>query len=121
MVTPADISEELGLPLEEVQRAFLSLRRQGLVRLDGLTHEDPAGVIMDVSGDAYLRVGLYPDGDDAVSRLVKALTQAADHVDDPEEKSRLRRLADNAGTVSRDVLAAVLATVISGGIGTIGN
>lgn len=57
-------------------------------------------------------------GDEAISRRTDALRHAANQVDDPEEGSRLRRLADNAGSVSRDVLAAVLATVITGGIAT---
>ena len=40
----------------------------------------------------------------------------ADQTPDPVEKSKLRALADNAGAVSRDVLAGVLTAVITGGV-----
>ena len=80
----------------------------------------PAGIV-EVSGEAYLLTGLHPNGDDAVSQLVSALRQAADEVADPEEKSRLRKLADGVGGVSRDVLSGVLTTVITAaGRGMIG-
>lgn len=112
----SQLAQELDRDPEEVKRAFASLERQRLIRLDGKSFGDRIGCMRDVAGEAYLRVGLYPDGDEAISHLISALRQAADRVDDPEEKSRLRRLADNAGGVSRDVLAAVLATVITGGL-----
>lgn len=67
----------------------------------------------DISGDAYLLTGLHPNGDDAVSQLVSALRQAADEVSDPDEKSRLRKLADGVGGVSREVLSGVLTAVIT--------
>lgn len=114
----SNVADELGRDPEEVKRAFASLERQRLITLDGKSFGDRVGHMRDVSGAAYLRVGLYPDGDEAISRLISALRQAADQVDDPEEKSRLRRLADNAGSVSRGVLASVLAAVITGGIGS---
>lgn len=57
--------------------------------------------------------GLHPNGDNAVTQLINALRQAAEYEVDPDERSRLRKLADNAGGVSRDVLANVLATVIA--------
>jgi hypothetical protein len=105
------LAEAAGLDLGTTARAIRALERRGLVtpdeRLSGV-----AGVEA-VSGEAYLLTGLHPNGDDAVTQLISALRQAAEHEADPDERSRLRKLADNAGGVSRDVLANVLATVIT--------
>jgi hypothetical protein len=51
--------------------------------------------------------------DDAASRLIAAIHQAAELIEDSDEKSRLRRLADTALDYGRSVLADVLATVIT--------
>jgi len=59
---------------------------------------------------------LHPDGDEAVSRLVSALRQAADQVDNPDEKRRLRNLADEVPGVGRNVLGGVLTAVLTGSI-----
>lgn len=108
-----------GLSLGEIAQAVRALERRGLIEVE----EALGGVtgIREVSGEAYLLTGLHPNGDDAVSQLVSALRQAADEVADPEEKSRLRKLADGVGGVSRDVLSGVLTTVITAaGRGMIG-
>lgn len=100
-----------GLSAELVGLAAKALERRGLV-----SGEHSFGgflAITNVSGEAYLLTGLHPDGDDAVSQFASALRQAADHEADPEEKSRLRQLADGLGGVSRDVLSGVLTTVIT--------
>lgn len=114
-VRVADLVTDTGLTKGEVERAGLALERRGLLETMGVT-EMPVLRLKNLSGEAYFLTGLHPDGDDAVSRLVDALRQAADQVSDPEEKSRLRRLADNAGSVSRDVLAGVLSAVITAGM-----
>lgn len=109
------LATDTGLSVEDVKRAGSALSRRDLLTASG-AWGDPIQRVSELSGEAYLLTGLHPDGDDAVTRLVDALRQAADQTNDPEEKSKLRRLADNAGGVSRDVLAAVLATVITGGL-----
>lgn len=96
---------------EEVSRAIAALDRRGLVR--GAPMSGGFYGVNEVSGEAYLLTGLHPNGDDAVSQLVSSLRQAADEVSDPEEKSRLRKLADGVGGVSREVLSGVLTTVIT--------
>lgn len=102
-----EVADAIGLSRDEVQRAGAALKRRGLVDAFGSTQSEVLR-FRNLSGEAYLLTGLHPGGDDAVSDLIALLRQAADQVDDPEEKSRLRRLADNAGGVSRDVLAGVL-------------
>ena len=112
MPAPGAVAEALGMTQEEVSLAAKALRRRGLV-----DHQPAAGghvlFFKSLSGDAYLLTGLHPSGDDAVSQLFSALRQAADEVVDPEEKSKLRKLADGVGGVSREVLGGVLTTVIT--------
>lgn len=114
-VTVEEIEADTGLDREQVERAATELSRRDFFEVRGAFGR-PVMRVHDLSGQAYLFTGLHPDGDDAISRLIDALRQAAEQVSDPAEKSRLRRLADNAGSVSRDVLAAVLAAVITGGL-----
>ncbi len=119
-VRVGDVAEALEMATSEVAAAGRALERRGLVTTKG-TAEQRVLIFGDVSGEAYMLTGLHPNGDDAVSQLVSALRQAADEVADPEEKSRLRKLADGVGGVSRDVLSGVLTTVITAaGRGMIG-
>ncbi len=105
-----DVAEALALPVEEVRLAGAALKRRGLVDAFGVA-EQPVLQFRDLSGEAYLLTGLHPSGDDAVSELVALLRQAADQVDDPQEKTRLRAFADAAGGISRTVLGGVLTTL----------
>jgi hypothetical protein len=115
-----DVAAALSMSPEDVHRSGRALKRRGLVEAL-IPLKGPAVQFANVSGEAYLLTGLHPNGDDAVSQLVSALRQAADQVADPEEKSKLRKLADGVGGVSRDVLANVLAAVITAaGRGAIG-
>lgn len=107
-----EVAASTGLDEKRVRLAGRALARRGLVEIVGVA-EEPVLAFTDVSGHAYLLTGLHPDGDDAVSKLVNALRQAADQVADPEEKSRLRKLAEQVGGVSRDVLTGVLTAVIT--------
>lgn len=68
------------------------------------------------SAEAYTLTGLHPDGDDAVTQLITMLRQAAEQTNDPEERTRLGKLADVAGGASRSVLAGVLTTLASGAV-----
>jgi hypothetical protein len=105
------LSAATGLERAQVALAIAALGRRDYVK----PTKTMVGIIgvSSVSGSAYLLTGLHPDGDSAVSQLVSALHQAADEVEDADEKSRLRKLADGVGGVSREVLAGVLTTVIT--------
>lgn len=106
------VADAVGLPVEQVQLAGAALKRRGLVDAVG-SLGNPVVRFRELSGEAYLLTGLHPNGDDAVSALVSALRQAADQAKDPEEKSRLRSLADGALGVTREVLAGVLTAAIA--------
>lgn len=109
------IAATLGMDEADVQNAIRALTVRELVKPAG-AWGGPIGVD-GVSAEAYFLTGLHPDGDELVSQLVSALQQAAELTPDKDEKSKLRRLADQAGLVSRDTLAAVLAAVVTGSAG----
>lgn len=110
------IADDTGLDIDTVSLAGASLKRRGLVEGVG-SWGAPVQRFTGVSAEAYFLTGLHPDGDDAVSQLISALRQAAEQSTDPDERSRLRKLADAAGGVSRDVLAGVLTAITTGAIG----
>ena len=56
----------------------------------------------------------HPDGDDALSRLISVLTQAAERTGDAEEKSRLRRAADALIALGGQVGAGVMTAYLTG-------
>ncbi len=111
-----DVADHLGMTEQDVENAGMALARRGLVEVRGM---DAWRVFdfLDASGEAYLLTGLHPSADDQVSAFVAALRQAADLIDDPDEKSRLRRLADEALGLSRSVLGGVLTAVATGVVG----
>jgi hypothetical protein len=57
--------------------------------------------------------GLWPDGDTAVEQLLTALRQAEDLTDDPDDKTALRKAGSQLATVSRGVIAEVIAAVVT--------
>jgi hypothetical protein len=81
-----------------------------------ITLQAPAVQFSDVSGDAYLLTGLHPDGNDLADRLIDALQQAAEQVNDPEEKSKLRRAASAIRDIGTNVIGGVLTAAITGGM-----
>ncbi len=106
-----DIANALGIENDKVVLAAKALDRRDLVALD----QGYGGTVnfLDVSGEAYLITGLHPNGEDALTGLVEALQQAADQVDDPEERSRLRRAAEAVRGVSRDIMTGVLTAYLT--------
>lgn len=109
-----ELATATGLGPEQVRLAVAALERRGLVEafhtLGGVVS------ISSVAGEACFTTGLHPEGDDMVSQLMSALRQAAERSPDASEKTRLRKLADAAGDVTRDVLAGVLISLASGQI-----
>lgn len=106
-VAVSDVAKALAMEGQDVQLAGAALKRRGLVDTIGAF----GGQVLRfryLSAEAYFLTGLHPSADDAVSQLVELLRQAADQVDDPQEKSRLRAMADAAGGISREILGGVL-------------
>ncbi len=109
-----EVGAALDMPVEQVQLAGAALKRRGLVDAFGAMQAEVLR-FRGLSGEAYFRTVRHPSGDDAVSALVDALRQAADQTTDPDEKSRLSPLADNALGVGRTVLGGVLVSVLTMG------
>jgi DNA-binding transcriptional MocR family regulator len=109
-----EIADAVGMDREQVARAGAALLRRGLVEAVGEPRRSRCCGSPTSPPRRISFTGLHPSGDDAITNLVSALRQAADHVDDPAEKSRLRTLADQALHVSRDVLGGVLVAVMTG-------
>jgi hypothetical protein len=104
------VAQALHLEPEEVERAAAAHERRGLVTL---TQDTGPVRFTDVSGSAYLMTGLHPDADDALSRLIQVLEQAAERTSDLDQRTRLRRAADALLGVSRDVMTGVLTAYLS--------
>jgi hypothetical protein len=105
------IVQATGLSPEQVTLAALALRRRGLIDFTQYAGGD-FSMIKEISGSAYFITGLHPSGDDAISSLIDALRQAEESVDDPEEKTLLRRAGGAIGSVSQNVMGQVLAAYI---------
>lgn len=108
-----DVADALGMDPDLVQKAGRALERRGLVSLQAKSADGNFYLFGDVSGAAYLITGLHPDGDDALSRLIDGLRQAAEQTGDEDERGRLRRAADALGSVTRDIGVQVLTAVIT--------
>ena len=102
-----------GLPADDVERAFYAL--QGTFTgpvLARLGTGPEALYVKEVTGEARQAVGQWPTADSLVSQLTEAFKAAADQAGDPEEKGRLRRLAELLGGAGRDIAVSVISHVI---------
>lgn len=105
------IAQATGLSEDLVERSLAALERRGFLQTEGALSGLPD--VTDVAGAAYLITGLHPDGEDALSRLIEGLQQAAEQAGDENERSRLRRAAEALGAVTRDVAAGVITAVLT--------
>ena len=62
-------------------------------------------------------VGLWPDDSETADALLSLLREAENSVDDPEEKNLIRRAGGALGSISKDVLADVLAAYVRSQVG----
>ena len=113
-----EIMRRTGFDGDTVQRALLALAAEHppfFMHTDGSTMAGP--FIVDVSsptGHARRTVGTWPPPPEAwADRLIEAINEAADSEPDPEQRSKLRRLAGAVAEVGRGVFSEVIATVIT--------
>ena len=105
---------------DDVGRAFDSLIPS---YFDGKVHRAAGGVVYVATAKRLTErgrraTGLWPDGDTAVDQLLSAIRQAEDLTDDPDDKSALRKAGGQPATVSRSVIAEVIAAVVTRQAGT---
>lgn len=70
-------------------------------------------VVDDLTERGRRATGLWPDGDTAVEQLLSALRRAEDLSQDENEKSALRKAGGQLASVSRSVVAEVIAAVVT--------
>lgn len=108
----SDLPSLTGLEQREVDRALVALRDADMISGIDTTSHDGFGMLeIRILPAGRRATGQWPSGD-PVQALVRLLEQRAEAADDPEEKGRLRRLADDAKDVSKQALGEILAVLI---------
>jgi hypothetical protein len=111
---PEVVAAELGIETDDAVRSMVWLHDAGYV--EALTADSMGGKYRLVTGlteRGRRVVGIWPS-EDSVDALVDALDRAADEADDPEEESKLRKLATGFRNVSKKISTAVIAAYIAG-------
>lgn len=106
---PGDLYMETLASLEDDGFLQVATIRDGAGRLHG-AH------VQRLTPKGRRQVGQWPS-DDVVTELLAGLQAKIDAEPDPVERSRLERLRDAAGEVSRSVLSAVVTAAAKGALG----
>jgi hypothetical protein len=115
-ISARDIANALNQDSDEVIAALESMAKPGgwvegkALRGDSRTIHF---VVEDLTERGRRATGLWPDGENAVEQLLSALRQAEELTNDPDDKTALRKAAGQLATVSRSVLAEVIAAVVT--------
>lgn len=72
--------------------------------------------IQAVSAEARRLVGQWPSAVDYLDRLLVALEERAADMDDPEQRSKLRKAAEYLGGMSREVAVGVATAALGGAV-----
>lgn len=104
------IAAALNMPPDDLEVSIQNLERGAY--LSNITWTFGGFHVGNITERALRATGIWPSGEGA-DALVDALRQAEDTVDDPEEKTIIRRAAGALGSVSRDVMVDVMAAVIA--------
>lgn len=109
------IAAALNLSPEIVYRSVRILESDGL--LEGVWMQPSThGRITQISGRARQLVGQWPTPETAADRLLAALDALASQSPDEPTRTRARTVREQVGGFSRDTLAAIAATIITGQI-----
>ncbi len=114
LVTVRDIAGETGLEPETVDRALEALEGPYVVEYEQFaTGGDPSSWrVRKVTAAARQAVGQWPTAEGLITRLTEALSDAAEHEPDPEQKSRLRAIASSLGGSARQIAIDVAARIV---------
>lgn len=96
-----------------VEGGYLRERQVEMHSMDGTRTVYPWGSWLVLTERGRRTVGLWPDGDAAVAQLLSALRQAEDLTQDPDDKTALRKAGGQLASVSRSVVAEVIAAVVT--------
>jgi hypothetical protein len=111
------IESELAGTLSEddIQRAGIALEEAGLIDISGSSGL-PLLFVKSITANARQLAGSWPTADTAADRLLAALDALAAQSHDEPTRTRARTVREQVGGFSRDTLAAIAATVITGQI-----
>ena len=108
-------SEEAGLTEDDARYAGRAMIQAGYI--EGHVHKAFGGVLAivtlaELTERGRRAVGLWPS-DESAKALEEALVEVARGTANPEQASRLRRIAETLGGLARDVSVEVAAAVAS--------
>jgi hypothetical protein len=109
-----EIRQEVGLSGEQLLAGLRALESADPPYLEfemamGWSEEQASGSVDAVSERARRELGTWPSAESLVEALAAAYAQAAEAEQEPEEKRRLRAVADGLRGAVRDVAVAVIA------------
>src|SRR5690242_17241168 len=101
MVEFEKLAEETGLELRVVWQTMRVLDGEGFV--DAYFASGFSGFVSGVSGQTRRELGSWPSPESLVDQLARAFTEAAEHEVEPEQKTKLRAVADGLTGAGRTV------------------
>lgn len=118
-MTVETLVDATGLVERDVRAALIALQREDPPLIDGLRviGERHPIQIMDVTAEAYRRVGAWPTPERLVDRLVAGLQRAADDEPDEIRRSRMRQIALDLAGAFRGVATEVAAAAVIKSVG----
>ena len=120
-IEPQEIAARTGLEVETVMAGLWALAKEQpafFQYIDTTTMGGPAmRGIRNPTGHARRTVGTWPKAEDRVAEMVAALQEAAQREPDPEKRSALRKTAEYAAGIGRDVLIGIITGSITASVG----
>jgi hypothetical protein len=106
------IRQELGFSGDDLLAGIRALESADPPYIDvelgmGWREDHASGSFAGVSERARRELGTWPSAESLVDALAAAFAQAAEATQEPEEKRRLRAIADGLGGAARDIAVGV--------------
>jgi len=108
-----EIAAQTGLDVDDVYVAARALEDAGFIE-NSYVMPGTHSRVTRVSGHARQVAGSWPNEDLAADRVLEAVQLLMASASSDEDRSRLRKLLDALGGVSRDVLVSVASAAITG-------
>ena len=119
-IEPEQISERTGFDVETVKAGLWALTKEYPTFFEytdtGTFEGRDIDGIRNPTGHVRRTVGTWPKQEDRVTEMVAALREAAERESDPEKRSVLRKAAEYAAGVGRDLFVGIIAGSIIAGI-----
>ncbi|GAA3512343.1 hypothetical protein [Georgenia daeguensis] len=115
-VTTQDLAVATGLEHSDVVLALSGLTDVYVTASDASSYGGKDFLVHGLTERGRRTVGIWPEGEQ-IGALVDALRQAEATVDDPEERSALRRAAGALASISREVMTDVVSAMARAQVG----